>query len=222
MGVVKSGVEGVVGRLLLFANLAVAIAACLGTLLVWAAPEALSAPPSEQSGAFRITVRGDGGIGLFALGAALLLVLDVLWLAWGLSPRAPQVNVLSQTDGGPIRVSREALEAGLRAAGEALDDVSRLRVHVEAPRRRSGRVGVRAVFQAREGAVLDRVSVELRTALRERFGQLVRLAPGGRLDVDLEFGGFLGRARGAAEAVPIEPEEAPPFTGPRYPIEGED
>ncbi|MFO1052107.1 MAG: hypothetical protein U1F36_07825 [Planctomycetota bacterium] len=221
----RSGLEQVLGRLLLFANLAVAIASCFCVLLIWAAPDALSTAAGTTAGVFRIAVRGEnGGIGMLAFAAGMMLVLDVLWMAWGLAPRGPSSTVVSETDNGPVRVSKDALESGLRAAGEALDDVSRLRIQVDAPRARGKRVLVRALFQAREGARLDVVSHSLREALRARFAELVRLAPHARLELELEFGGFLGRAPRAAEAAPkpTEEEESPPFTGPRYPIDNDD
>lgn len=213
----RNGVEHLFGRLLLVANVAAAIAACLVALLVWAAPEAMSSADGRQPGVLRIDVRA-GGHGMVAFCAALLLIGDVLWLAWGLAPRSPQSSVVSMTGAGPVRIAREALEAGLRAAGEALPDVSRLRVQVTA-RSRARRVDVLAVFQAREGAGLDRVSTELRRVVQERFAQLVTLPGGSRLHVELEFGGFLGRAAKQAEPVPQKDEEPTPFTGPRYPID---
>lgn len=214
----KSGVEQILGRLLLFANIAAAIVACLVALLVWAAPEAMSTVSNREPGVFRIAVRDASGLGLVAFAAAVLLVGDVLWLAWGLAPRGPQAAVVSVTDAGPVRVSREALETGLRAAGEGIPDLARLRVHVDT-RSRGRLIVVQAQFQAKDGASLERVSADLRRVLTDRFRQLVQLPAHARLELALEFGGFVGRGAKAAEATPPPEPESQPFTGPRYPID---
>lgn len=219
----RSGVEHLIARFLLVLNLAVAILASLWVLLVWAAPEALSSAGPKEAGTLRLVVRGDGGIGLIAFFAGILVIFDVVWLAITLAPKATAGSVVSDTETGRILVSKDAIENGLRLAGEAVAEVSRLRVMVEAPRGRARRVSVRAQFQAREGAKLERVSGDLREALRRRFAELVSMPSSGRLELDLEFGGFSGRSPRPAESTETPAEEAPaPFTGPKYPIEPED
>src|SRR5690606_729353 len=125
--------------------------------------------------------------------AAALLVGDFLWIVYGGSPRMPTTHVQSETPEGPVKVSREALESGLRAAGEALDEISRLRVAIETVGPTGRRVVVKAQFQAPEGVSLQLANQRLRAALRRRFDELVRLADGGRLDLEIEFVGFQGR-----------------------------
>ena len=100
-------------RALLFANVTMGVVGALFCLAAWLAPESLSAPSNGEPGVFRIDVRGGHGAGLVAIGAALLLTLDVLWLVYGGTPKEPSDHVVSKTVGGPVKVSRDALESGL-------------------------------------------------------------------------------------------------------------
>lgn len=213
--------KGFVGRILLLVNLAVSVGTCCYVLLVFLAPESMSSPAHGEAGVFRVDVRGAGGSGwIVALLFAALLVADFLWLVYGTAPGVPTTHVISETPEGPVRVSREAIESGLRAAGEALDEISRLRVGVETVGPLAKRVLVRAQFQSPEGVSIQIASQKLRQALRRRFEELVRLAEGSKLDLEIEFVGFQGRLARKPDEPEPEPEEPDaPFTGPRYPID---
>lgn len=213
--------KGFIGRILLLLNLAVAVGTSCYVLLVYLAPESMSSPPHGEGGVLRIDVRGDGSsTWIVALLAAALLVADFLWLVYGTAPGVPTTHVTTETPEGPVRVSRDALEAGLRTAGEALDEISRLKVVVETVGPLGKRVLVRAQFQAPDGVSIQAASQKLRQALRRRFDEMVRLAEGSRLELEIEFVGFQGRLPRRAEEpeAPVEDAE-PPFTGPRYPID---
>ena len=208
-------------RLLLFANVSAGVVSALLLLAAWLAPESLSVPANAEPGVFRVEVRGGHGMGFAALAAACLLVCDVLWLVYGGAPKEPSDHVVSRTVGGPVKVSREALEAGLRTGGEALEEISRLRVAVSVAGKMRP-VLVRAWFQCPEGVSIQLAGQRLREALRSRFAEMVVLGDGARLEVDIEFVGFSGRLKGApAEARRAESEPEDPFTGPRYPIDDE-
>jgi hypothetical protein len=120
-----------------------------------------------------------------------------------------------------VRVSRDALETGLRQAGEALAEITRLRIAVESggPKK----VLIRGQFQCPEGISNLEASRLLRRALGERFGEMVQLTDGGKVEMEIEFLGFAGKlSRKASEPVDPEPEPEPsPFTGPEYPIDDE-
>ncbi len=215
-------VRSAVRRLLLFANVTAGVGAALFCLAAWLAPESLSVPSHSEPGVFRLDVRGGHGFGIVALAAAALLVCDVLWLVYGGVPKEPSDHVVSKShDGSVIKVSREALEAGLRTSGESLDEVSRLRVAVSV----SGKmkhVLVRAWFQCPDGVSIQLAGQRLRANLRARFADLVALGEGARLEVDIEFVGFSGRLKTQpAEERKAKPEPDDPFTGPRYPIDDE-
>src|SRR5690606_26951182 len=125
-----------------------------------------------------------------------------------------------------VKVSREAVEAGLRSAGEELEEISRMRAAVQtAPGMR--RVVVVAQFHAPDSVAIHAASERLRQTLRRRFAELVRLPEGTRLDIEVEFLGFAGRLqrRPSSEAAPAArkpADDTQPFTGPRYPIDDED
>ncbi|MFK7740934.1 MAG: hypothetical protein AB8H80_11485 [Planctomycetota bacterium] len=183
---------------------------------------------------------GSGGGG----GRAMLLSLDtgaawlmfaiaILLLLWNFSwlvrrrgdDRAVNSNwIVSETSAGPVRVAREAIEAGLQKAGESLPEVTRMRVAVALPTPR--RVTVKGQFYCADGQDHLQASQRLRQVLLARFGELVHLSDGMRAEFELEFQGFFGKlAKNAPEPeapapVPAEPEE--PFRGPQYPIDDED
>jgi hypothetical protein len=130
--------------------------------------------------------------------------------------RLPPSNwVVSETPSGPVRVSREALEVGLRLAGEALPEVTRLRVQVDTSVQK--RILVTGQFQCAEGQSNLAASQRLRQAMIDRFGEMVRTADGGRVEFDLEFQGFVGKLGKKGEVPP--PNDQAPFTGPKYPID---
>lgn len=212
-----------VRRLLLLTNVAVAVGTACFALIVFLAPDWMSTPGSGEAGVFRVDVRGSDSAWIVALLAAGLLVADFLWIVYGGPSGVPTTHVLSETADGPVRVARDALESGLRAAGEALDEVSRLRVAIDTAGPLGKRVILRSWFHAPDGVPIEVASQRLRAALRRRFGELVKLPDGGRLDVEIEFAGFQGRlARKPEEpAAPPAPVADEPFTGPQYPIDGE-
>jgi hypothetical protein len=164
--------------------------------------------------------------GLLALLGVLVLILN-FWRLLSLWPRRDRElegPLTSMTRDGAVQVSREAVEAGLRAAGEALGDVTRLRVKIVTTARR--RHLLRAHYMAPEGASILEVSSRLRRALVDRFHALVPSDNEGKLEVEMIFEGFYGKAKvraaeSAAAAPAPTPEAPPPFTGPRYPIDAE-
>lgn len=197
------------GRLLLVANLVAANAAAATCLVALVNPAALEGT---------LTLPMKGSSLLVVLPAALLLVANFAWLVRRSPAPPPRTYVQSETPTGPVRVAREALEAGLRVAGEALPEVTRLRVGVDCSQQK--RVLVQGHFSCAEGTSNHNASQRLRAALRERFAEMVHLPDGIRAEFDLEFQGFLGKLtkKGGDARVSLEPEP-PPFTGPQYPIE---
>ncbi len=165
--------------------------------------------------------RESPAMDLAFLVALVLLAANILYVLYGRRPATPLHYVPSNAPGGVVKVSRDALEAGLRTAGEGLDVVSRLRVTVE-----SGgvkRIVVRAHFQAPEGVSNLEASRQLRSALSERFNEMVRLTDGVKAEFDIEFLGYSGKlSRAAASEAPPQDEDPSPFTGPQYPILGDD
>ncbi len=169
-----------------------------------------------------------GFLAVCGVGVLFLNVVRILYFRSG--KRADEAGPLSSmTDDGIVHVSREAVESGLRAAGEGLSDVTRLRVKVLTPGRRRHRI--RAHYLAPEGVQILEVGSKLRRALLDRFGELVRVDEG-KLEVEMIFEGFYGKAKGVKRpepepepepevSEPAEPEAPPPFTGPRYPIDAE-
>lgn len=216
--------QRVAGRLLLVGNLVVANLVAALYVVLFLQPGTLLGGDVSAFAA----VLGNARVAVVPLGTALawfaLLVAIALLLAnftWLLRRReqAPPSNwVLSATPSGPVRISREALEAGLQKAGEALPEITRLRVGVDT--RTPKRVLVTAYFQCAEGAGNLAASQRLRQVLAERFGAMVHLADGARVEFELEFQGFAGKlGRKNVDLSPPVAESEPPFTGPRYPID---
>jgi len=136
---------------------------------------------------------------------------------------APSDWVVSDGPGGPVRVTREAVEAGLRAAGEALAEITRLRVALDLSNPK--RLRVTCPFCCAEGRDHHAGSQRLRVALEQRFRELVRLSEGARLELVLEFQGFSGKVakRGKdGPAAPAPPPAEDSFRGPQYPIDEEE
>ncbi len=198
------------GRLLLIANLVAANAAAAACALAVVRPstfgEALTLPMTA------------GSTFIVLLPAVLLLVSNFAWLVRRAPTPVPRTYVQSETPTGPVRVAREALEAGLRTAGEALPEITRLRVGVECAQPK--RVLIQSHFQCAEGTSNHNASQRLRAALRDRFAEMVHVGDGVRVEFDLEFQGFVGKLtkKGADSRAALEPEP-PPFTGPQYPID---
>lgn len=209
------------GRLLLVANLGAATLAAATCVVGFVRPSAvgvdLGALPGEAGRMLHLPLDTGMARAVF-LASLLLLVLDLYWLVRRAPAPPPRTHVVSETPTGPVRVSREALEAGLRVAGEALPEITRLRVVVDPALAR--RIVVRSYFQCAEGTSNLNASQRLRASLRERFAEMVRLPDGVRAEFELEFQGFLGKLarRGAEARAALEPEP-PPFTGPQYPID---
>lgn len=212
------------GRLLLVANLVAANAAAAGCVLGFARPSFVgidSRALLPVLGDSRVAVLPlDTGIAwLVFLLALLLLLANFAWLVRQTPTPAPRHYVTSETPTGPVRIAREALEGGLRAAGEALPEITRLRIQVDPGQQK--RVLVAGQFQCPEGVNNLTASQRLRQALRDRFSDMVRLGEGTRVEFELEFQGFAGRLpRKAGELPP--PEVDAPFTGPKYPIDDDE
>lgn len=198
------------GRLLLVANLVAANAAAAACVLA-------AVRPSTFGDAVQLPL-SSGATWLVLLPALLLLLGNFGFLVRRSPAPAPRTYVQSETPTGPVRVAREALEAGLRAAGESLPEITRLRVAVECSQQK--RVLVQGHFQCAEGTSNHNASQRLRAALRDRFADMVHLGDGVRAEFELEFQGFVGKLakKGADNKAALEPEP-PPFTGPQYPID---
>jgi hypothetical protein len=214
------------GRLLLVANLAAATLACATCAIVFLRPALVGSAVGELAGALagrdRIVVLdlGTGAAWCVFLAAVLLLLCNFAWLVRRAPAPSPRTYVVSETPTGTVRVAREALESGLRTAGEALPEITRLRIAVDCAQAR--RVLVRGFFQCAEGTSNLNASQRLRAALYDRFVEMVHVGEGVRADFELEFQGFAGKLdRKVADARSLEPEP-PPFTGPKYPIDSDE
>ena len=107
----------------------------------------------------------------------------------------------------------------MRQAGEALAEITRLRIAVESGGLK--KVVIRGQFQCPEGISNLEASRLLRRALGERFAEMVQLTDGNKMEMEIEFLGFAGKlTRKASEPVDPVPEPSP-FTGPEYPIDDE-
>ncbi len=177
--------------------------------------------PAARLGERAITLPLETTEAKSAFGVAVaVLGLNLVWLLWGRRLRRPVRFVQSDLPVGPVKVARDAIESGLRAAGEALEEVTRMRVVVENAGMK--RLRVKAQFQAPEGASVHEASRNLRQALEHRFHEMVHLGEGARVDWEIEFVGFQGKAQKKDRdklpgTAPLEP-----FTGPRYPIDDEE
>lgn len=209
----SSDLRVVLRRVIRWLHVVVGLAAALVCVLLWLAPERIGAV-AEPSGRVSLPsslleVTGWGGLGL--------LVIDFLFVLYGRRPREPLRHIVSETREGTVSVTREAVENGLRHAGDGLTEVARTRVSIRQPAAR--RLVVHAQFWAPEATSIPAASQALRQALRARFEAMVRPPEGVRVDYELEFLGFSGRSsRKAPEAAAAE-TAPPPFTGPQYPIE---
>jgi hypothetical protein len=203
----------VLRRLLVWANVLAGLGAAILVVLLWVAPEWFGAW-DERLQVLAVALRERSAALFLFWPAVLLLVANLVYVLYGRQPRQPLRFVVSEEPGGTVRVTREALESGLRTAGEALAGISRLRVHVEHAGLK--RVRVRAVFQTPDGVPLHETGHGLRVALATRFSEMVRLSEGWKVEFELEFHGYQGKVSKRAEEAPA------PFTGPQYPIDDED
>jgi hypothetical protein len=205
-------------RLLLVVNLAVANATAAVVLVAFSRPNLIgldAGAPADPARRLLVLPLDTGlGWGLF-LGGIALLLWNFAWLVRQKERLPPGNWVVSDTPSGPVRVAREALEVGLRLAGEALPEVSRLRVQVDTSAQK--RILVTGQFQCAEGTSNLAASQRLRQAMADRFGEMVRPVDGGRVEFDLEFQGFAGKL--GKKVAELPPPEPPPFTGPKYPID---
>jgi hypothetical protein len=214
--------QRVAGKLLLAANLVTANLAAGVYVVMFAQPGVLAGrdlmPLAPFFGGGRVAlVPLDSALAwLWLLGGVALLIGNFAWLVRRRERLQPETWVESETGAGPVRISREALEASLRQAGESLPEITRLRVEVDTGTPR--RVLVRAWFQCAEGTSNLTASQRLRQVIIERFGAMVRPADGARVATELEFQGFAGKL-GKKGGEPPPPAEDVPFTGPRYPID---
>ncbi len=208
------------GRLLLLLNVAAANVAAAVCVIVFLRPSTVAAISVEGQGERLLALSlGSGAAWLVFLAAVLLLLLNVWWLFRRKQSEPPLQHVLSEAPGGSVRISREALEGGLRTAGEAVPGITRLRVAIGPGGSR--RILVQGQFQCAEGTANLHLSQRLRTALQERFASMVRLPEGVRVEYELEFQGFAGKPQKHKVEEPAA-EESTTFTGPRYPIDAED
>lgn len=203
------------GRLLLLANLAAASTAAAVAVIAFVSPGFVGTVEQRQ-----LTIALDTGTAWLVFTAALLLLFCNFAFLLRRPPAQPPRNyVVSETPGGTVRIAREALETGLRQAGEALPEITRLRVQVDASAQK--RILVHGQFQCAEGTGNLMASQRLRQVLQDRFRDMVRTEGGVRVEFELEFQGFAGKLGKKGEPPPAEPEP-PPFTGPRYPIDDDE
>jgi hypothetical protein len=203
-------------RLLLITNLVVANGAAAFYVVMFAQPGVvgIESPVAVQGRTAILPLSTPWAWFGLALGVTLL-AWNFAWLVRARAPAPPTNWVVSDTPSGPVRVAREALEAGLQRAGEALPEVTRVRVQVDT--RVQKRILVTGQFQCAEGTNNLAASQRLRSAMTDRFGEMVRPADGARVEFDLEFQGFAGKL--GKKGVEVPPPEPPPFTGPKYPID---
>lgn len=217
-GVPLNSRQRLTNRLLLVVNLVTANAAAAVCVLVflqpgWIGLDPAPAPtPDERVVVVPLTTPLAWSL---VGGGALLLLWNFAWLVRRREAPAPSNWVVSDTPSGPVRVAREALETSMRQAGEALPEITRLRVQLDT--RTQKRLLVSAQFQCAEGTNNLAASQRLRAAMLDRLGEMVRPTDGARAEFELEFQGFAGRLGKKAADVP--PPEPPPFTGPKYPID---
>lgn len=208
--------RSVTGRLLLFANVVGANAVAAAFVVAFVRPGVVGqVVQGEAARTLHLSLDTSLAWGAFVASLALLL-LNFAWLVRRNGGAPPEPFVLSETPSGVVRIALQALENALQKAGEQLAEVTRLRVQVapQGPKR----FLVRGQFHCAEGCNSLAASQRLRAALANRCGELVRLADGGRVDYELEFQGFSGKLGKGAEVAPPD-DDAPPFTGPRYPID---
>lgn len=230
-------------RIVLALDVAAALVASVFALVVYLAPWAMSRVGDAElrERLYQVgriyAAEVDSGLAwpIVAVIAGILLLGNLLWLIYGGAPAHPPSHVVSDSEDGPIRVSRDVIESSLRQRGEQVGGVARLRVALE-PSPGPRRVRVRVMFHCIDDADVGLVGGEIRSAIRLRFSELVHLPDGHRLDLGLEFHGFASRPskrspseRGSAEkavGTATEPDGSPdpgdeqdPFTGPRYPVD---
>lgn len=221
MTAVTAPAHRIADRLLLVTNLVVANGVAAFWIVLFVQPQFAGLDLGEllatHPGRVAVLPLSTAAAWITLAAAVVLLLWNFAWLVRRREKAPPSNWVLSETPSGPVRVAREALENGMRQAGEALPEVTRLRVQIDL--RTQKRILVTGFFQCAEGTNNLAASQRLRQAMSDRFGEMVRPADGARVDYDLEFQGFAGKLGKKAADVP--PPEPPPFTGPKYPIDDE-
>jgi hypothetical protein len=204
------------GRILLVVNLAVVNGVAATWIAAFLQPAVLGAPQDGERAVLLPLNTPSAWLAFFA--AIGLLLCNFAYLVRRREPEIDDGWIHSAGAAGPVRVAREAVEAGLRAAGEALPEVTRLRVQVRADAPKKLRV--LGQFTCAEGQDHHGGSERLRRAMEARFQELVRLSDGTRVEFELEFQGFAGKlGKNAPEVPPAASDEPEPFRGPRYPID---
>jgi len=158
-------------------------------------------------------------VGTAVVVAMVLLILNILRLLYFRRGGGENEDYIMSHGGagGGVRVAVEAIRNELRAAAENLPEVTRCRISVMRPGPK--RVKIHASYNAREGSNILELSEKLRKVLLERFQEMVPLGEGARVEVEIDFESFAGKAPKKSEEE--ETPEPPPFTGPRYPVEEE-
>lgn len=164
----RSDLRAVVGRGLGIVHVVAGLAAAVIVVALWLAPERLGVR-ADADGRVGLPVGWIEFAGFCGLG---LLIVDGLFLLYGRGPREPLRHIVSETRDGSVSITREAVENGLRHAGEGLAEVARTRVSIRQPAAR--RLVVHAQFWAPESSSIPTASQALRQALRTRFEAMVR------------------------------------------------
>lgn len=149
-----------------------------------------------------------------------LLLWNFSWLVRRRHREVPSNWVVCDTPTGPLRIAREAIESGLRAAGEALPEITRLRVNVRLLAQK--RIAVSSQYYCADGQNHLAASQRLRERLRDRFSKLVSPGDASRTDFEIEFQGFFGKLGKNDISPPAheeDGEQSAPFRGPQYPID---
>ena len=211
-----SGVLGFSRSLLGFANTITGIVAAILLVVFYLVPSMLGT--WDDSGTrVLVRVRESAAFDIMFFYCLGLLLVNGLWWGYGRRPDALVRCVASETASGRVMVLREVIESGLRAAGEAVEKVTRVKVSVSRDRMKS--LVIRAQFQAPEGVAIPVLSSALRERLDARFRELVTLTESDQANFEIEFVGFAGKfipeKDGADE---LAENGVPMFTGPRYPI----
>ena len=210
----------VADRLLLVTNLVVANGAAAAFVVTFLQPTALGIDlgPAVAALPERVAVLPLGRplVWLLLAVAVAVLLWNFAWLVRRREQPLPTNWVVSDTPSGPVRVAREALETGLRQAGEGLPEITRLRVQLDT--RTPKVILVTALFHCAEGTNNLAASQRLRQAMSDRFHEMVRPVDSSRAEFDLEFQGFAGKLGKKGAEIPPAADPAP-FTGPKYPID---
>lgn len=206
-------------QLLIGANLLAANLAAAFFLALFISPGSFS---QVEDGEFELSanIQSLPFLQLTFAASLVLILANVLYLLYGRQEKDPLRYVLSDAPGGPLRVSKDALETGLRQRGESLPELSRLKVAILAGGVK--RLRLQAQFHCPEGVRIQELSRKLRGVLEAKFFELVKLTDGVKLATEIEFSGFSGKLAKRQAEEKVGSDEPGPFTGPKYPIDDED